>query len=579
MKKLYFIMTLIFMSLMASCSQEEIVNRETENKRVSISAEFPGNIASTRASISIPATHKLRCIIEVWEAEKNPELKYRNEMTVEGGVVVPTFDFALKPGEYNCLIWADLIKKDAATSEVTIGNEVTYTHFEDTYYDTSDLNSVKVKDAKALFDTDLCDGFFMSMQLKKSDTPVQKVVKLVRPFAKLIVKENEAEKFATLQKISVSYEMPEAFNVATGEPTAEKVSGLYEKTFTSGDVSRILFTSYRFVPSTETTVSSSTLSFKTAAGTIRCEIPGDVITLKRNQQMTAGGNLISGGGIEPEPEPEPSGEDPQIGDYFFIDGTWSSELTEVNKDKCVGIVYAVGAQQGDKIDDYGESVRGKSIKGYVMALKDADVAEFLPSAADGYEYVMSGRPYFYRQKDKDWDREAVEAVKKKFGEFTSSCWDRYNGFSLTKALLQIVSDDETCFCPALTGFAKWKAKQKDIVNSSGWYIPSAAQQLHFSGRLFGFNGGTSGKTTVPAVEINQIYNQAFSVAIDLSIMKNFPGNNGGKGYYLHSVSLSNDPAPHVLQVGAGEQGKGFVGTSNPSFKLQASIRPVLTIIK
>ena len=74
MKKLYFIMTLIFMSLMASCSQEEIVNRETENKRVSISAEFPGNIASTRASISIPATHKLRCIIEVWEAEKNPEL-------------------------------------------------------------------------------------------------------------------------------------------------------------------------------------------------------------------------------------------------------------------------------------------------------------------------------------------------------------------------------------------------------------------------------------------------------------------------------------------------------------------------
>ena len=174
MKKLYFIMTLIFMSLMASCSQEEIVNRETENKRVSISAEFPGNIASTRASISIPTTHKLRCIIEVWEAEKNPELKYRNEMTVEGGVVAPTFDFALKPGEYNCLIWADLIKKDAATSEVTIGNEVTYTHFEDTYYDTSDLNSVKVKDAKALFDTDLCDGFFMSMQLKKSDTPVQK---------------------------------------------------------------------------------------------------------------------------------------------------------------------------------------------------------------------------------------------------------------------------------------------------------------------------------------------------------------------------------------------------------------------
>ena len=65
MKKLYFIITLLFTVLLASCSQEEPVNGETDNSRVSISAELPGDIAATRAQITIPTTHKLRCIIEV----------------------------------------------------------------------------------------------------------------------------------------------------------------------------------------------------------------------------------------------------------------------------------------------------------------------------------------------------------------------------------------------------------------------------------------------------------------------------------------------------------------------------------
>lgn len=565
MKKLYFIMTLIFMSLMASCSQEEIVNRETENKRVNISAEFPGNIASTRASISIPATHKLRCIIEVWEAEKNPELKYRNEMTVEGGVVAPTFDFALKPGEYNCLIWADLIKKDAATSEVTIGNEVTYTHFEDTYYDTSDLNSVKVKDAKALFDTDLCDGFFMSMQLKKSDTPVQKVVKLVRPFAKLIVKENEAEKFATLQKIGVSYEMPEAFNVATGEPTAEKVSGLYEKTFTSGDVSRILFTSYRFVPSTETTVSSSTLSFKTATGTIRCEIPGDVITLKRNQQMTAGGNLISGGGIEPEPEPEPSGEDPQIGDYFFIDGTWSSELTDDKKDDCVGLVYAVGVQQGDNIDNYPNST-GKTIKGYVVSLK-ALTPTFEVTNNHGYPTASKMYPRLFL-----YNKQSQVALS------VPSTVDRsnHNGYLKTQELLvseQFRGHQNDEYYPALQCFNSWIQDNSTAkpTNASQWYIPSARQVLDIVGGCYGF-------TTVDGIKAME-KNTKLAAALETVITKKIGTSiGGGSGYYVFNSSLNQNELPEPVAIQVNGTGS-LLAVKNNRTNIAGYIRPVLTIIK
>ena len=107
MKKLYFIITLLFTVLLASCSQEEPVNGETDNSRVSISAELPGDIAATRAQITIPTTHKLRCIIEVWTKSDSPFLKYREEIAVAAGTV-PTFDFPLRPGDYTCLMWADL---------------------------------------------------------------------------------------------------------------------------------------------------------------------------------------------------------------------------------------------------------------------------------------------------------------------------------------------------------------------------------------------------------------------------------------------------------------------------------------
>lgn len=276
MKKLYFIITLLFTVLLASCSQEEPVNGETDNSRVSISAELPGDIAATRAQITIPTTHKLRCIIEVWTKSDSPFLKYREEIAVAAGTV-PTFDFPLRPGDYTCLMWADFIAADAAVSEVTSVDGVTYTHFEDTYYDTSNLHQLTVKDefASNLFDTDLCDGFYAKLEVKKNAAAVNESMKLTRPFAKLIVQETDAEKFATLTGLTVSFEMPKTFSVATGEPGAEMLTAVYDKNFASAeDAPQILYTGYVFTPSTGLSLGSSILTFTTAAGKSTREIPG-----------------------------------------------------------------------------------------------------------------------------------------------------------------------------------------------------------------------------------------------------------------------------------------------------------------
>lgn len=583
MKKLYFIITLLFTVLLASCSQEEPVNGETDNSRVSISAELPGDIAATRAQITIPTTHKLRCIIEVWTKSDSPFLKYREEIAVAAGTV-PTFDFPLRPGDYTCLMWADFIAADAAVSEVTSVDGVIYTHFEDTYYDTSNLHQLTVKDefASNLFDTDLCDGFYAKLEVKKNATAVNESMKLKRPFAKLIVQETDAEKFATLTGLTVSFEMPKTFSVATGEPGAEMLTAVYDKNFASAeDAPQILYTGYVFTPSTGLSLGSSILTFTTAAGKSTREIPGESIELKRNQQMTAGGKLMGDGALDPgtDPDPEPS-RDPQVGDYFFIDGTWSSELTEENKANCVGIVYAVGAQGGDDISNYPNS-EGKSIKGYVMALQNVKVDNSFDTANQNY-FNSKIRPYFYQQNGSNVNSEIQKASKEAFKALASGAdWNLYNGFSVTKKILATeiyTQNKDKMYHPALTVFEKWKeTTATEVANSSGWYIPSSAQLLQFTGGLFGFAGASA--PVVPAVTKVDAYNSAFMNAIDKGITKHFPTNNKNAGYYMYSLSLSNDPAPYVLQIGYGVDGAGSIKATKPSFKVQADIRPVLTIIK
>lgn len=577
MKKLYYIMTLMFITLLASCSQEEMVNKETENNRVSISAELPGDIAATRAQVAIPSTHKLRCIIEVWTKSSNPSLKYREEIAVAGGTL-PAFDFALRPGDYTCLMWADIIAADAASTEVTTVDGVTYNHFEDTFYNTSDLNRITIKDVAAanLFDTELCDGFYANLEVKKNATAVDKAMKLTRPFAKLIVKETDAEKFATLTGLTVSFEMPKTFSVATGEPGTEKLTAVYSKNFASAGDASILYTGYVFTPSTGLSLDATILTFKMAKGEKTREIPGESITLKRNEQITAAGSLIGGGVLEPT-DPEEPGTDPKVGDYFFIDGTWSNELTEANKANCVGIVYAVGAQSGDDISNYPNS-DGKSIKGYVMGLQNTGVPkDIFPS--DNAQYLLSNsRPYFYKQKQEGGAKDDAVTVLAKGGD---PDWTKYDGCKATQEILStapFLGASDPLHYPALLIFSKWRETAVEPVNASEWYFPASGQLYEACGKCYGFtptaqvdiDGGAQ------KIEVNDALIGALLKAIEEGIATNFPASTNEKGYYVYTSSMGRDAMPMAIQVGAGKVTSLY---PKPNYKTQGVIRPFLTIIK
>ena len=77
------------------------------------------------------------------------------------------------------------------------------------------------------------------------------------------------------------------------------------------------------------------------------------------------------------PDPDEVVE-PRIGDIYYSDGTWSTELDD-NKTP-IGVVFCLGAGKGDAASLYttkgGEQMT--EIKGYVVALVDATKGEALP---------------------------------------------------------------------------------------------------------------------------------------------------------------------------------------------------------
>lgn len=132
MKKIVYILVALFMTLFVACTQEESVETLNGDSRVNFSLKLPSSVASTRAAITVPASYKMRCILEVWTADDEPMLKHREEQAIEGGAT-PSLDFKLQAGDYTCLIWTDFIAVDAAEEQIVTEDGLTYTRYADTF--------------------------------------------------------------------------------------------------------------------------------------------------------------------------------------------------------------------------------------------------------------------------------------------------------------------------------------------------------------------------------------------------------------------------------------------------------------
>lgn len=144
---------------------------------------------------------------------------------------------------------------------------------------------------------------------------------------------------------------------------------------------------------------------------------------------------------------------PKVGDYYYVDGTWSSTLEK----PCIGIVFHVGEGKDDNADNYGGLLKENTIRGYVVALNDAHT----DAGAWGIRLV---------------DVEGIDNV-----ETDKSVKEKYNGYSNTTVIRGLEEYRNTDVSQPIKNGQYWAfrvASEYAVTapsNTSGWYLPSIQQ--------------------------------------------------------------------------------------------------------
>lgn len=542
-KNLFYLAVTLFMALFASCSQEEAPGAPgSKSKLVSISAQLPTEGVKTRA-LPTANDHDLRCILEIWSTGNNPELMYRDEKldleAVDGKI---SFEFALEPGEYKFLMWADFV----ATGAGQVNG-----HYADKFYDTNDLKNITLKDASLLYNTDACDAFFAAQEFTKTEDIESFDATLKRPFAKIIVSEKNKTNFEKCAKVSVSHKVPQGFNAEDGSVSTTLIPATLSEAAAlgKGDTDLKLFSYYVFAAPADDALGEIKLTFKDASDIeLRSTAIPAGVSVIRNRCTQAKGHLVAeatnNGKVDVgfddewtsnEEDIEPT--DPtlamEVGDYYYSDGTWSATLN--GEKTCIGVVYAVDAQNGEKASDYdGDYAR---IKGYVMALESTTRLEFCSKE-------MYGTIDFTGLELSQGGYKNTKAL------FADSRYTQY-------------SDN----FPVVKVFVDFKGQALAPNSSSGWYIPSIEQLIDMTTSYFG--------------EGENAKNDKFATAVDAIEGANLFVNSTTSGRYLLSSSITNKALYPILLTGGvlNTSQKAQAILNSDKAGVQGQIRPILTVLE
>ena len=195
----------------------------------------------------------------------------------------------------------------------------------------------------------------------------------------------------------------------------------------------------------------------------------------------------------------------EVGDYYNNDGAWSKYYDGT---KSIGIVFKVGAAQGDVASNYDNKLP-EGIHGYVVALTDA--------------LTYAG----------EWGARGTDENNEFLPDVSSNTDMKYNGYAQTKYILDTHSAD-------LTRYEAFSAV-KDYTtaapaNSSGWYLPSM-KQLSDVWQLY---KGAAG---------NMLYDRLYAIGSDNLFQTGNAGGNHNKDNkyrYWTSTEKNSTDAWYVI---------------------------------
>lgn len=390
-KSILFPMLALGMGLF-SCSQEDLNGgAQQAGQPVTVTVKLPDDAIDKVASRYIPEAsdgqHQLRCILLVTNSD-NSTIRIEKLASEANG---DTFSYTFTPKDasnYKCAFWADFIDADAdVTGE---GNDKKYA---DLYYDTQNLPSVSyntgVTTDGSLFNNEDCDAYCGTIA---NGAPLS--VELKRPFAKVSF-EDKGTTASSASSISVSgYGVYGGFNIETNEvvETETLISGT---DIAPVKTDNVFFYNYLFVGNKNELPDGDKQFSLTVDGTIKT-ISTENITLTSNTEVNGSFDWGSASGSDKitvtvgfnDTWIDPNA--PKAGDYYYIDGTWSTTL---NREKtAIGVVFAVkgdgSAIDSDVVDNYSSvTFKGNAIHGWVVSLKEITPTPRFASSSDGQNGV------------------------------------------------------------------------------------------------------------------------------------------------------------------------------------------------
>lgn len=522
-----------------SCSQEDLSgNASQSDQPVTVTVQLPDNVAGRASSRYIPSAsddaHQLRCILYVTNSDGSWSERIEK---VESEAVGETFSFTFTPqdaNDYKCTFWADFIEDDAVVTGD--GNEKKYA---DLYYNTQSLPAVTyntgVTTDGSLFNNDDCDAYCGTIA---NGTPLS--VELKRPFAKVSF-EDKGTTASSASSISVSgYGVYGGFNIETNEvvETETLISGT---DIAPVKTDNVFFYNYLFVGNKNELPDADGNILMTVDGTTK-EINVSDIILTANTKVNGSldwANAPSDGSVnitvdiagDWEEAADPNA--PQVGDYYYSDGTWSASLDGTKT--VVGVVFATadGDASSDAVENYPEvTFADNTIHGWVIAAQD-----------------MSGSPRFVETGH--GSQSAIEGIEG-VGTGESDILGYKNTLAWpNNALINLAEGTEQGTYVAINNISSFALKAPSA--SSGWYLPAVGQLVCL------YNAYYAGESKVLA---------------SLSALENGALNTTSNRYYWSSTADTDTDPYSVYRVTFNAEETDYVGysTGGPG----QSARPMLT---
>ena len=269
MKRTVTAITITLLTLMAaSCGKDKNIDRTAAGAdRVTLGASLD-NGTSRAGTLVIPDGHKLRYILEVWATDSDANLLLREEKIA---TTVENIEFTFQltaAGDYKALLWADFIEADAEIEGGSMfgnpdGTTVHYYYYRKLHYITlPPLTSVTLNPSTAYKVNDPArDAFCAAVDIKKEVGAYNGAVTLTRPFGQLNLTDKNPALAATVASATLTYIVPEGFNVATGNPTGFVMVNPTVTTPAAG--TGLLLTDYIFAPASpaQTTLGEIAITF------------------------------------------------------------------------------------------------------------------------------------------------------------------------------------------------------------------------------------------------------------------------------------------------------------------------------